>query len=243
MSASERDVELRPRGWRVWTVPLIAAVAYAAVVASDTNLTLLHVLNSFGPATSDALWACLNALGDAAAALTLCLPLWRRRRDVVGALLVGALIAAGWVHMLKPLISEPRPPAVLPSTALHVIGPAYKSNSFPSGHATTTFAVAGIWALGLGLRRAYIPLVLCATVVAFSRCVAGVHWPLDVLAGIFGGWLSAAFGLIVAEHLHFRLRPWVQWSSGLVMIGCAVALLVGYGTGYSQALGCNRDSR
>jgi len=63
-----------------------------------------------------------------------------------------------------------------------------------------------------------------------------VHWPLDLCAGAFGGWLAAVFGLKIASLLHFGLHPVVQWLITLSLAGCAVALLVGFDTGFPQAI-------
>jgi membrane-associated phospholipid phosphatase len=247
----------------VWLVPLIALAGFAAVFLANQNQALFLALNRLGPLTSDEVWANVTVLGDTVVALALGLTLWRRRPDLIWALAIGALLASAWVHVLKPLVQVPRPPAVL-GEQVHVIGPAHRKDSFPSGHSTTSFAVAGLLALGLapslsrhrraasaasdGARHARtaagpaarawaaiaIALALLATV---SRSVVGVHWPLDLLAGAFGGWLSAAFGLALARRtLRFGTTPLVQWIMGLLLTGCAVALVIGHRTGYPAAM-------
>jgi membrane-associated phospholipid phosphatase len=63
-----------------------------------------------------------------------------------------------------------------------------------------------------------------------------VHWPLDLLAGAFGGWLAAAVGLALARRtLAFGTQRAVQWILGLLLAGCAAALAIGYDSGYPQA--------
>ncbi len=73
-------------------------------------------------------------------------------------------------------------------------------NSFPSGHAATSFAGAVI--LAYLLPRALPALLLLATLVAVSRVYVGVHYPLDILAGAALGALVA--GIVMAA---LRLRP------------------------------------
>jgi undecaprenyl-diphosphatase len=66
--------------------------------------------------------------------------------------------------------------------------------SFPSGHAAGVFAFAAFVAV-----RAprWAPLSFAwAGIVAWSRCVLGVHYPSDVLAGAL---LGAAVGALFAR--------------------------------------------
>jgi membrane-associated phospholipid phosphatase len=223
------------RHWRIWLVPAIAALAFAAIWLLDANRALFAALNALGPATSDWLWANVTVLGDTVVAFALCLPLWRRRPDLLWAFLFVALLGTLWVHGFKPLVDVARPPAVLAD--VHIIGPAYKAGSFPSGHATTAFAIGGLFALGLKFRTTYVIFVTAALVVALSRAVVGVHWPLDILAGAFGGWLAAALAIFLA-HKTFRLgaKPWVQWALGVFLAACAAWLVIGHSkSGYPQA--------
>jgi membrane-associated phospholipid phosphatase len=218
-----------------WLLPASAALGIAVIYGLDANRAVFLALNRIGPATSDALWANLTVLGDAMVAFALCLPLWRRRPDLLWALAFVALLGTLWVHGMKPFVDVARPPAVL-GNDVHVIGPAYKAHSFPSGHATTAFAIGGLLALGLASRLWAGAIVALATLVAISRAVVGVHWPLDILAGAFGGWLAAVCGLWLAERTRrVGEQPWVQWTLALLLTACAAALVLGYPNEYPQA--------
>lgn len=234
-AAKERSSEhLDARDALVWSIPLLALVAAGALLAFDANRSVFAMLNGIALRTGDAPWAHITILGDTTVALALCLPLWRRRADLVWALVFGALISTLWVHGIKPLAKVDRPAAVL-GEAVHVIGPTHKRTSFPSGHSTTAFAVAGLYALGLRRRSLAAVVIGLAGLAALSRCVVGVHWPLDILAGAFGGWLSAVFGLMLGQATAaFGARAWVQWVMAAVLAGCASALILGYNTGYDS---------
>jgi len=244
----------------VWLIPLLALAAFVVVLLADLNQPLFLALNRLGPLTSDLVWAHITVLGDTVVALALCLPLWRRRPDLVWALAIGTLLAAAWVHALKPIVEVPRPPALL-GEQVHVIGPAFRKHSFPSGHSTTSFAVAGLLALGLAPRlsrsqpsrvradREPAPAfgvahamewsllaVALALLASLSRSVVGVHWPLDLLAGAFGGWFAAAIALALTRRtLAFGTSEPVQWIVGLLLAGCAAALVIGHDSDYPQA--------
>jgi len=213
---------------RIWLLPLLSAAGFIVITATESNRAAFAVLNQLGPLTSDWLWANITVIGDTLVALALCLPLWRRRPDLVWALVFAVLLATLWARGLKPLVDVARPAAVL-TEGLHVIGPAYKASSFPSGHATTAFTLAGLVALGLGSRLWAIAAIVLAIVVALSRAVVGVHWPLDILAGAFGGWLAAAGALWLARRTQdFGMKPSVQWTIGILLAACAALLLMGH---------------
>ncbi len=106
------------------------------------------------------------------------------------ALFVFAAIAVSGltVDLIKPIVARWRPKAFLtdPSHygfAFFKVG--YEHNSFPSGHATTAWAVA--CALMLLFPRLRVLWIGAATVVAASRVIVGAHYPGDVLAGAWFG--------------------------------------------------------
>lgn len=214
---------------------MLALAGMVVLIASDTNRSLFMVLNGLGTLASDVLWQNLTVLGGTLAGLTLFAPLIGRRPDIIWSLALAAILATLWVHGLKDPIGALRPPAVIAPELLHVIGPAHRHGSFPSGHSTTIFAVAGI--LSLYLRRsALIWLVAAALLVGLSRIAVGVHWPLDVLGGAFGGWLSAMLGTLLAQHWRWGVSPAGKWILGLALAACALALLISPDTSHPAAI-------
>ncbi|MFD8480364.1 phosphatase PAP2 family protein [Kitasatospora sp. NPDC059673] len=135
---------------------------------------------------------------------------WVRRPPavVLFAPTVWLLLGQGLRQLLMHGFGRPRPP--LADRAVHASG-----FSFPSGHAFTAAAGAGLLALAVVLARpaaarlATVCAVLFAGAVGASRVYLGVHWTLDVL----GGWLLAAGWLALGTLLARQGR-----ESGAVLL-------------------------
>ena len=218
-----------------WVVPAVAATLFAIVVATGSNRALFHLLNGISHATGAAPWPYITILGDTAVAIALFLPFAMRRIDVLWALALSALLATLFVHGIKPLMSMPRPPAVLAADAITIIGPAHRGNAFPSGHTTTIFVAAGLVWLHVRPLSVRAIVLAVAVLVGLSRAVVGVHWPTDILAGAAGGWLCAIAGDALARRSTVGRHPAMRALLLMLCTGCAVALLAGLSTGYPQA--------
>lgn len=77
-------------------------------------------------------------------------------------------------------------------------------SSFPSGHTTTSFAIAFmLWLLLVEKNppRWVVPTVLAwALVVSLSRIAAGMHYPLDIVGGICMGAFGAGLSYLLAQR-------------------------------------------
>jgi len=114
--------------------------------------------------------------------------LWAR----VGAAILVAESVSG---ALKIWADRDRPPLANPEPEPLVDLPA--TDSFPSGHATVSFACATVLALAVPRLRA--PLYALAALIAFSRVYVGVHYPFDVLAGaVLGVGIAIALRMLAA---------------------------------------------
>jgi membrane-associated phospholipid phosphatase len=96
-------------------------------------------------------------------------------------------LAIGLNYAIKLAVRRPRP--VL--EGLPPLGGAPSSLSFPSAHATSSFAVATAM---LRVDPATAGAMVVAVALALGRPYLGMHYPSDVLAGAF---LGVCLGLIV----------------------------------------------
>lgn len=166
--------------WPLWGVLALAAIGAAANGLIERNPT-------------------------ASAATLLLLGLfWHLPRPVLLCALASGAVA-GLVRL--PLVEAlPRlRPSNLPGTA--PLEAVYAATSFPSGHATTSFAVATAVAWCVRSREeSWIgwAAVGWASLVALSRVYVGVHFPSDVIAG---AGLGIAVGTVAA--LVWRGKGWL----------------------------------
>lgn len=229
-------------GWAdpvVWLPPALALVALAALVLTGSNESLFLTLNRWAAPIPDPLWAGITILGDTLVVLAIMLAVQQRFPEVVWAMLLAAVVATLLAQGMKIGLGLPRPPAVLPEGDFRLVGPGYHGRSFPSGHTTTAFTVAGVVTLYLrGAQRLWlaVPVVVLALAVAVSRTAVGIHWPQDLLAGIAVGWASAVAGVAWAAAAPKAHRPAARfWINALLLLSALAVLLV-HDTGYPQAV-------
>jgi membrane-associated phospholipid phosphatase len=225
----------------VWLPPCAALAAMALIVATGSNRALFLLLNRGGHVLGDGAWLHLTVFGDGAVALALVLPCIRRAPRCFWAALVAAVFAALWTQATKQVIDVPRPLAVFRAGEFFHAGPAYRQVSFPSGHAAAAFALAGIAIMGQVARKPLrILLLLAAGLVGVSRIMIGVHWPLDVLWGMLGGWLGAWTGLALYGRWGWRSAGRGGMLAGLVLLGLAASLLFSHHVGIPDAMPMQR---
>ncbi len=119
---------------------------------------------------------------------------WRRRVELAGKWMVGAVLLSGfWSQVLKVLIGRPRPRGFVTEGLVWPSGPFYFHGGFPSGHAMTSFALAPL--LAAMFPKAGRLFFVLAGLIAIGRVYGGDHYPTDVLVG---GWIGYRLGLFVA---------------------------------------------
>lgn len=115
----------------------------------------------------------------------------RKRMYEISFVALTLLLSRGLVaETIRFFYNRPRPFAALGDAAALIVKNAAEP-SFPSGHATFFFAFVAAYYM-LGHHRGWGHVLLAGTVLmGIARVIAGVHYPLDILAGAVIGWGSA----------------------------------------------------
>ncbi|MBQ7345222.1 MAG: phosphatase PAP2 family protein [Oscillospiraceae bacterium] len=146
----------------------------------------------------DAVMPVITLLGDAGifwiaiAVVLLFFPKTRRIGLGMGAALLLGLLVCNVT--LKPLVARIRPyDYVLEQFGVQIklLIEAQHDFSFPSGHTIASFEAATV--LLIHSKKAGVPAVVLACLIAFSRLYLYVHYPTDVIASVV---LGVAFGFL-----------------------------------------------
>ena len=148
----------------------------------------------------------ITSLGNAGAvwiALTLALLVFRRTRRagaccalaLVFSLLLTNVVLKNWVQRARPYLD-------LEGLNLLIRRPS--EFSFPSGHASSSFAAGWTMLRMLPGKHGVSALVL-AILIALSRLYVGVHYPTDVLGGAVVGVIASELAMFLA-----RRRGWAK---------------------------------
>jgi undecaprenyl-diphosphatase len=111
-------------------------------------------------------------------------------------LAVAMVTAMSLTDILKTAFNLPRP-FQMPSLGIVARGEIPTNPGFPSGHTTNAFTVATvIWSRYAKWR---VPFVLLAIATGVSMIILGLHFPSDVIGGVFLGIFSGTFALGLAK--------------------------------------------
>lgn len=194
------------------------------------NITLFRIMNDAHSAFFDAVIGVVSGLGDGLVIALCCAILMLFRFRLGMAATVAFLLSGIIAQLLKRAFDMPRPPAVLEH--VHVLGAALHSHSFPSGHATSDGVMVLlaflIWKCGDW--RAYVMAGLFL-LAAYGRIYGGVHFPLDVGAGLIIG--MATMWACHRWSLSWPVEAWQKsdWSwriVGMIVVIEAAVLGLGY---------------
>lgn len=236
----EQKTAIQARHYWVWGLPFFAIILSATIYLSDSNLTLFLKVNGFSKYTGDMLWVALTIFADGLVSIIILFPWIKRKPQLIWAVLLAAILFTLFGQGIKRIVDVPRPPHVLPSDAFHLIGPDWGHHAFPSGHAAMIFMLAGAFVFAVSRTWLKWLLIVFASLIALSRVVVGVHWPLDILAGAAIGWVGVWIGLLLSKYSSWGWSGIGQKILGAVLLAACVVLFIVDYTGYEGIMGLQR---
>ncbi len=202
-----------------WVALIVALTLYAS---GGYEAGFLRI-NAAASAYPDWMWEWLTVLGDTRVPFALALLFALRYPRLFWALILAAVVAAAYSRGLKELLDTTRPPGVLAADSFNLIGPSHRRASFPSGHTVTAAVFFGVLIYHtprVTLRTLFMTLAVLA---GLSRVAVGVHWPVDVAAGLLGGALAAWAGARLAARWP---QPATNLSIHLSLVAIGLVLAI-----------------
>jgi len=192
--------------WQLILLVVILQVALCHTSAAnwleDTDVRLYNSIHDRRISLLDHAMPWVSTVGDSEYEIVVAftLPYFGVSKEASYTSIAATLGAGATTLMLKYLVNRRRP------TGNH----ERWNSSFPSGHATSAYAMASVW--GAAYPQAKLPLYMAAALIAYSRIYNGRHYPMDVLAGAGIGYL---FG-----KLAWRYRNRIFSQARKESIGC-----------------------
>ncbi len=208
------------RSYLIMTALLV--VVFILLQIFDLNQSVFFAINEASKnLIPDALAAHLTELGNGSIVGMLALALTVKYPAIAKRFLFITLMAGILIAGFKQFFADPRPAAVLAQTDFHIIGDVLKKYSFPSGHTTTAFAMAGFIMLTFASLPLRLLVLLLAVLAGVSRISVGAHWPEDILAGAPLGFMIAYVGSLLS------LKSFPLWGNYAAAAFLALAALIG----------------
>jgi len=110
-----------------------------------------------------------------------------------------ACIFSSFTSFIFYLLWQRPRPFVTYADAVTRLGGHTTTNSFPSAHTYLAFAIATTILLS-GHKKLGISMLIVASLIGIARIAAGLHYPSDVLGGIFIGIFAGTLAYWFMEH-------------------------------------------
>lgn len=194
------------------------------LLLGDLGLEIIRILQGLSQVL-DAFFKLVTFLGDSLFYILIISIIYLTIQKKVAIYLAYSLIFSGWINgLLKGIIGLTRPYLAHPTEIREII--AASGYSFPSGHAQATGSFWGfllIYYKEAKNFRLLVPVGLgFLLLVPLSRVYLGVHYPSDVIIGLF---LGLGIALIFATY-YANIERWImkQSTGRLITISVVTSL-------------------
>jgi len=227
-----------PRHWAVIPAAALAVLAVGLAIAGSNQDVFLLINGASANWLPPALWSAISLSGSVLGMIALLAPTLKTQPRWLASALLAAPVGVLFSQGGKRAFDVMRPAGVLEPGSFQQIGQKLYVHSFPSGHATTAFVVAAVlilaWPRPEARGKAALTFLAIASLIALSRIAVGAHWPLDVLTGAAGGWITGGLGVWLSSRLRFWQRPGGLRAMAAVALASSLAMIF-VDLGYPQA--------
>lgn len=163
------------------------------------------VVNSMHHPITDYIFTGLTFMGDGICIITIAVVMFLVKRKKIALAFVGSYIFSGLFCMvLKKSFNMSRPAFFLKAnSSFHAVEwlPLAFKGAFPSGHATSVFAIVTCITLYSTNKKLSLIAIGIAFLTAYSRVYLGQHYIMDVWAGSLLGVFSSVFLYIIHQRV------------------------------------------
>lgn len=176
----------------------------------DFELSILDgIQDVMGSTFFDKFWEFFTHLGDSGMiwiAITLLLLVFKKTRKIGIICAISLVFSLIFTNLLlKNLVGRLRPYTY---NDFMILIKEPHDYSFPSGHTSASFAVAFVMLkerFKLNRYNIYIPVLILAILVSFSRLYLYVHFPTDIIGAIVIAYLCSYLARLIYNRLKGKL--------------------------------------
>ena len=227
--------EMTVNPW-MWMGLLIFSIFTTILFIFDLKIDTFLILNNTAISIGCIPWIHITNLGDPLLSMMLLFPFVHKKPGLIWALIFASIFTIIINQGLKAIVHASRPPAVLAHELFTITGPVYMYRSFPSGHTVTIATIGSIVIHGLKNQWTKWIMLFITLLVGFSRIALGVHWPIDVTAGLFIGWSGCIFGLYMTASLKIKTNLLTKHIFSGIFVVTGIIGLIFYKTPYENTL-------
>ncbi len=197
--------------YHFYLIGLVSLIFCGLLLMSVSKSDSFILLNGFHSNSLNDFFANYTFFGDGIFTLGLCAFLFLLKQKKLALLILVAFLSSGLTtQILKYFIYAPRPRLFFESSNYHYYLSNYTnsysgSNSFPSGHTTSAFALATVLALHFNNKLFSIIIFIAAALVGYSRIYLAQHFLMDVFVGAFLGISFATISVVLMNSKLLKL--------------------------------------